>query len=60
MFERIEIADSIYEGVVTPSYNKKLLGHKPTILYSVGIRRQKPPLSNTHPMKNGNAVKGRK
>ena len=25
MFERIEIADSIYEGVVTPSYNKKLL-----------------------------------
>ena len=36
MFEYIEISESIYEGVVTPSY-KKLLGKKPNILDSVGI-----------------------
>ena len=28
MFERMEIAKGIYEGVVTPSY-KKILGHNP-------------------------------
>ena len=37
MFERIEISESIYEGVVTPSY-KILLGQKPNVLDSVGIR----------------------
>ena len=37
MFERMEIAESIYEGVVTPSY-KKLIGQKPIVLDSVGIR----------------------
>ena len=35
MFEHMKIAESIYESVVTP-YFKKLLGHKPTILESVG------------------------
>ena len=35
MFERMEITESIYEGVVTPSY-KKLLGQKTTILESLG------------------------
>ena len=38
MFEHMKIAESIYESVVTP-YFKKLLGHKPTILESVGIER---------------------
>ena len=42
MFERMEISESIYEGVVTPSY-KKLLGYKPTVLYSVGKIEEKPP-----------------
>ena len=36
MFERMEISESIYEGVVTPSY-KKLLRQNPTVLNSVGI-----------------------
>ena len=34
MFERMEIAESIYEGVVTGSY-KKILGQNPTVLGSV-------------------------
>ena len=37
MFEHMEIAESIYEGVVTPSY-KKLLRNNPTVLYSIGIK----------------------
>ena len=31
MFERMEIAEIIYEGVVKPSY-KKILGQNPTLL----------------------------
>ena len=42
MFERMEIGKSIYEVVVTPSY-KKLLGQKPNVLDSVGIREENPP-----------------
>ena len=37
MFERMEIAESIYEGVVTPSC-KKIIGKNPTVLESVGIK----------------------
>ena len=36
MFERIEMEESIYEGVVEPSYKKNLLGQMPTILVSAG------------------------
>ena len=42
MFEHMEIAESIYEGVVT-NYYKNLLGQKPIILESLGIREKKPP-----------------
>ena len=42
MFERMEISESIYEGVVTPSY-KNLLGQKITVLDSVGRREEKTP-----------------
>ena len=41
MFERMEIGKSIYEVVVTTSY-KKLLGQKPNLLDSVGIREENP------------------
>ena len=34
MFEHMDIAESIYEGVITPSY-KKLLSQKPTVLESL-------------------------
>ena len=40
MFERTEIAKSIYGGVVT-IYYKKLLRQKPTILDSVVTREEK-------------------
>ena len=39
MFERMEITESIYEGVVTPS-NKKPFRHNPTILESVVKREE--------------------
>ena len=42
MFESIEIAETIYEGVVEPSY-KKLLDHMLTMLVSAGRREEKPP-----------------
>ena len=48
MFERMEISESIYEGVVTPSY-KKLLGYKPTVLDSVIIIEEKPPRQTPTP-----------
>ena len=35
IFERMEIAESIYEGVVEPSY-KNILGHMPTVLVPAG------------------------
>ena len=37
MFDRMEIAEIVYEGVVKLSY-KKLLDQKSTILDSAGIR----------------------
>ena len=42
MFESIQIAETIYEGVVEPSY-KKLLDHMLTMLVSAGRREEKPP-----------------
>ena len=42
MFERMEIAESIYEGVVEPSY-KKIIGEMPTVLASAGKKEEKPP-----------------
>ena len=36
MFERMEIAEYIYEGVVEPSLQKPLLGQMPTVLVSAG------------------------
>ena len=48
MFERMEIDESIYEGVVTNSY-KKLLGQKPTVPDSVGIIEKKPPIQTPTP-----------
>ena len=35
MFDRMDIVENIYEGVVSLSY-KKLLGHNPIVLDSVG------------------------
>ena len=43
MFERTEIVESIYEGVVTPFY-EKILGKNLTALDSVGKREERPPL----------------
>ena len=42
MFERMDISEYIYEGVVEPSY-KKLLGKNPTVLVTSGKRGEKPP-----------------
>ena len=42
IFERTEIAESIYEGVVEPYY-KSLLGKMPTVLVTAGKREENPP-----------------
>ena len=42
MFERMDIADSIYEGVVEPS-NKKLLENMPTVLFTSVYIEEQPP-----------------
>ena len=42
MFERMDIADSIYEGVVEPSY-KKILGKMPTVLFTSVYIEEHPP-----------------
>ena len=42
MFERMKIAESIYEGVVEPSY-KNLPGNIPTVLVTSGIREDNTP-----------------
>ena len=52
MFQRMEISESIYEGVVTPSY-KKSIGQKPTILNSFGILEEKPPHQTLTPRRMG-------
>ena len=49
MFERKEIAEGIYKGVVTPSYLKKL-GQKPTVLDSVLIRGENTPSQTLTPL----------
>ena len=41
-FERMEISESIYKGVVEPSY-KNLPGNMPTMLVASGIREEKTP-----------------
>ena len=38
----MEIAETIYEGVVEPSY-KNLIGKIPTVLVSSGKLEEKPP-----------------
>ena len=48
MFECMEIAEEIYEGVVTPSY-LKLLCRKQTVLDSVRIREENPPRQTLTP-----------
>ena len=48
MFERMEITESIYEGVITPSY-KKLLSKKPTIMDSLGIKEDNTPCQTLTP-----------
>ena len=50
MFERMENSESIYEGVVTPSY-KKILRQKPTVLDSLGIREDKLPRQTPTPQR---------
>ena len=52
MFEHIEIDESIYECVVTPSY-KTLLGKKPNEMYSVEIIEKKPPCQTLTPRRMG-------
>ena len=42
MFKRMEIEESIYEGVVEPSY-KKLLRQMPTMLVSPGKLGENTP-----------------
>ena len=59
MFERMEIAEIIYEGVVTPSYKKTTW----TEANCTGLNRNKrgkSTSSNTNPMKDGSAEKRRK
>ena len=42
MFECMEISESIYEGVIEPSY-KKLSGQTQTVLVMAGKIEDKPP-----------------
>ena len=42
MFDLMDIAEYIYEGVVEPSYNN-LLGKKPNMLFTAGKREYKTP-----------------
>ena len=50
MFESMEITESIYEGVVEPSY-KNLLGQTPTGMVTAGIREENPPSYGLSPRK---------
>ena len=52
IFGRMETAEIIYKGVVTPSY-KKLLGQKPTVLDPVGKREENPPCKIITPQRMG-------
>ena len=56
MFDRMDIVESIYEGVVSLSY-EKLLGHNPTVLDSVGKKIGESASSNAHPATDGRAGK---
>ena len=42
MFESMEIDESIYEGVIEPSY-KNLLGHMQTVQVTAGKIEERPP-----------------
>ena len=42
MFERMEISESIYKGVVETSY-KNLPDQMPTVLFKAGIREENLP-----------------
>ena len=46
----MEIAESIYEGVVEPSY-KKLPGQMPTVLVTADKREEKLPISGLAPVR---------
>ena len=48
MFECMEISESIYEGVVEPSY-KKLLGQTPNVLVAACKREENPPRREVSP-----------
>ena len=48
MFERMEIADSIYEGVVEPSC-KTLPRQKPILLVTACIIKENPPYHGLAP-----------
>ena len=50
MFEHMEIAESIYEGVVEPSY-KNIPGQTPTVLVTAGIIEENPPRLGIAPIK---------
>ena len=51
MFERMEIAESIYEGVVAPSYKNNWAESNRTVLSRKN--RVEYALSNTHPVTDG-------
>ena len=50
IFERMETAEDIYEGAVTP-YLKKLPGQNPTVLDSLGIREENIPRQTLTPQR---------
>ena len=59
MFERLELAESIYQGVITPSYKKTTWAES----NRTGLSRNKKgesTLSNTHPANDERAGKHRK
>ena len=59
MFEHMEIAESIYEGVVTPSYLKNTWIEANQTVLSRNNRGDSAS-SNTHPAKDESADKRRK
>ena len=59
MFERMEIAESIYESVVTPSY-KNATWEEDNGTVIIRKNRGEAALSNTHTAKYGSSGKCRK
>ena len=48
MFEKMEIAESIYKCVVEPSH-KNILGKMPTMMVSAGTKEDNPPYHSLIP-----------